>query len=605
MPDKLYDGKKPHDRLTTWDKVVSFFNPVQGIVRLRAREMEHQFSYGYNDDNWQRSSSGGLFAHASAETWRSNRDRLKAMWDARDLVQFEFVGGMIARIVLYTCGKLTSNSETGDSQVDEAYNTYWKGWCGDEPSEDGTTRCDITGRHRLLKLAQMGLAGFIVDGDFGYLEVSPEFSPTKEYCLQAIEADRIGSPLEQLVQEDYVGGVGLDVDTGRVQFYRLFKRSRTNQYTKIGEIAPQDFIHIHDPDRPDEYRGRTKLLRCLNLARDIREWSAAEMQAGKTQSQWAALIGIKDPFNHTAKEWTDKTPEGTPTQKAQWGQLLRMAEGEVFSMLAPPSRPTGAFMEFVQFSLRKLAVSLDLPFGFLWDLATLGGVTARIEVQQAQRKIEYWQEQILINKFLNRVRQKVIAQGIANEQLPPHPLWRKCSWHFGLSIQTDVGYEAEADIGMATTGIVPMAEIIAKYGHTPREVWRSNVSTINSAIEEGAAGGLPVETIARGLMPDVTAQKAAMVTGPVAPPEPGTIEAVGDKGVKQIIDLIKGVGEGKIDRDAAINTLEHSYGVERSIAEGMIPEEPSKAKLQMLNPKPAPAGAKVTTTKKKSTSKKK
>jgi hypothetical protein len=322
------------------------------------------------------------------------------------------------------------------------------------------------------------------------------------------------------------------------------------------------------------------------------------MLAGKTQNQWAALIGIKDPFNHTAKDWEDKTPEGTPMQKAEYGKLLRMAEGEVFSMLAPPARPSGAFMEFINFSLRKLSVSLDLPFGFLWDLATLGGVTARIEVQQAMRKIEYWQHQILVNKFLNRVRQKVIAQGIANQELPAHPLWRKCSWNFGVSIQTDVGYEAEADIAMATTGIIPMSEIITKHGHTPREVFRSNAATVNSAIEEGAAGQLPVEVIARGLMPDVTAQKAAMVTGPIAPPEPGTIEAVGDRGVKQIIDLIKGVGEGKIDRDAAINTLEHSYGIPTKIAEGMIPEEPTKAKLQMLNPKPAPAGAKVTTTKK-------
>jgi hypothetical protein len=43
------------------------------------------------------------------------------MWDARDLVQFEFLGGMIARIVLYTIGKLTSKSVTGVSQIDEMY----------------------------------------------------------------------------------------------------------------------------------------------------------------------------------------------------------------------------------------------------------------------------------------------------------------------------------------------------------------------------------------------------------------------------------------------------------------------------------------------------
>src|SRR6266853_675014 len=119
MADQLEDGKKPRERLTTWDRMVSFFNPVQGLVRLRAREMEHQFSYGYNDRKWHRSQSGGMFGHASSETWKSNRDRIQAMWDARDLCQFEFIGGMIARIVLYVCGKLTSKSITGVAQIDE------------------------------------------------------------------------------------------------------------------------------------------------------------------------------------------------------------------------------------------------------------------------------------------------------------------------------------------------------------------------------------------------------------------------------------------------------------------------------------------------------
>src|SRR6267142_350992 len=121
-------------------------------------------------------------------------------------------------------------------------------------------------------------------------------------------------------------------------------------------------------------------------------------------------------------------------------------------------------MDFTQMIIRKMAVSLDLPYGFLWDLATLGGVTARIEVQQALRRIEYWQNQVLVGKVLDRVRQKVIAQGIMLKQLPPHPAWRKCSWHFGLSIQTDVGYEMEADIAAVSAGILPISEITGKYG---------------------------------------------------------------------------------------------------------------------------------------------
>lgn len=600
---RLEDGKRPDQRLSTWDRVVGYFSPVQKIVRMKAREIEHQFSFGYNDNYERRSTSGGLFGHASAETWRSNRDRIKAMWDARDLAKFEFIGGMMARVALYTVGKVHSRSLTGDEQIDQMYDDYYHGWCGDEPNEDGSVKCDLSGRNRWLKMIQVGFLGFLIDGDHGWIEVDP--SITGEFCLQAVEADRIGSPLEQLVQENYVGGVGLDPETGRIGFYRIFQRSRTNQYKNPTEIPFGSFIHLHDPDRPDEYRGRTKLLRLLNDARDIREWIESEKIAGKTQSQWAALVGLKDPFNNTgATAWTDKTVDGTPTQRAEWGKILRMAEGEVFSMLAPPARPSGAFMEFIQVIIRKMSVSLDLPFGFLWDLATLGGVTARIEVQQALRRIEYWQ-QLLIHKVLNRVRQKVIARGIALGILPPHPLWRKAEWHFGLSIQTDVGYEMEADIAAVSAGLIPVSDVTGKYGKSPRQVFLSNATTANEAIQIGAETNVPVEVFARMLYPDITEQKAAMVTGPVPPPKPGTFEAIGDKGVKQLVEILKAVGDGKLDPDSAKNTLKKVFGIPENIADQMIPE-PDLSIIKALHPKPAapggngsrPAGAKVKTTKK-------
>jgi len=603
---KLEDGKRPDQRLTTWDKVIGFFDPVQKLVRMKARTIEHQFSYGYNDNPERRSGSGGLFAQASAETWRSNRDRLKAMWDARDLVKFEFIGGMMARIALYVCGKIHSRSLTGDEQIDDAYDSFYHGWCGDEPNDDGSVRCDLSGRSRWLKMVQMGFMGFLIDGDHGWIEIAPELSPTGEFCVQAVEADRIGSPLEQLVQENYVGGVGLDPETGRIQFYRIFQRTRTNQYLKPEEIEFGSFIHLHDPERPDEYRGRTKLLRLLNDARDIREWIESEKIAGKTQSQWAALIGIKDPFaNQGATAWKDKTADGTPTQPAEWGKIMRMAEGEVFNMLAPPARPSGAFMEFVQILIRKMAVSLDLPFGFLWDLATLGGVTARIEVQQALRRIEYWQ-QLLEHKVLNRIRQKVIAQGIALGVLPPHPLWRKCEWHFGLSIQTDVGYEMDADIAAVSAGLIPVSDITGKYGKSPREVFLSNATTANEAIQIGAETDVPVEVFARMLYPDITTQKAAMVTGPVPPPKPGTIEAIGDKGVKQLVDILKAVGDGKLDPDSAKNTLKKVFGIPEAMAEQMVPE-PDLGIIKALHPKPAAPGngSRPSGAKSKSVSKKK
>jgi hypothetical protein len=77
-----------------------------------------------------------------------------------------------------------------------------------------------------------------------------------------------------------------------------------------------------------------------------------------------------------------------------------------------------------------------------------------------------------------------------------------------------------------------------------------------------------------------------MVTGPVPPPEPGTIEALGDKGVKQLVDLLKAVGDGKIDADAAEQTLINTFGIPPEMAKKMVPE-PDLAVIKALHPKPA------------------
>jgi capsid protein len=368
--------------------------------------------------------------------------------------------------------------------------------------------------------------------------------------------------------------VKIDPTSGRVLYYRTYRRTRTGQYVDQQEIPPAAFIHLTDPVRSDEYRGTSKLLPVLNDLRDIRETFEAEKMAIKTQASYAAMVSTRDPYNNTGPgAWTGTTAEGTPSQDAIWGKILKMAEGENFSMLTPSARPSGAFMAFFQILVRKMATALGFSYGLLWDLSALGGVSQRIEVQADLRRIQYIQENILI-KALNRIRRKVIAQGIALQAIPPHPLWRKdANWNFGPYITADLGYEMEADIQGITAGIVPVASVVAKYGTTTTEVFSANADAANDALGVGATKGLPVETFARGLYPQITAEKAAFDTPtPLPAPPPLSIQAIGDKGLKILVEIQEQVGEGKIDRESAIETLLRAFpGTSRSDAEKIIP----------------------------------
>lgn len=575
------DDVKPAQRMNVIDRAITFFSPNYGVRAMVARNQLHTF--GYNDEPLRRGRGQSLVASGS-ESWVSQRDRLKAMADARDAARFDWIGGVLGKVVLYVCGKLHCKSTTGDETIDEAYDDYFHGWCGDERDDAGRSRCDVSGRHRFLKQVQMALLAFLVDGDHGFIEVEPQIDSvtgiaTREFSLQNIEADRIGSPNDSTTDENYIGGVVLNPEYGTVDSYRIFNRARSGQYVNPRDIRADAFIHVFDPDRSDEYRGRTKLLRLLNDLRDIRETIEAEKVAGKTQSQFAAMFTGKDPFKGTGPDaWSGKTPAGTPTQDAIWGKILKMGEGEGVSMMAPASRPTSAAMQLWQMLIRKMSISLNLPYGFLWDLASLGGVTARIEVQGALRQIQYWQNNILEGVILNRVRQKVLAQGIAQNLLPGHPNWKKCEWHFGPWITTDAGYEMQNDIAGVQTGIIPITDITGKYGYTPREVFVSNASAANTALSVGAEAELPVEVFAKALWPDITTQKAAyLAPTPLPPPPPGSLEAIGEKGVAQLLDLIEKVGDGTVDRESGIETAMRVFSLTRSQAEKLIPDEPSEA----------------------------
>lgn len=515
------------------------------------------------------------------------------MWDARDQARFAWIGGVIGRLTLYVAGRLHCKSDTGDPSLDGMYDEYFHNWCGDERGEDGSVRCDITGRNRFLKLVQMAFMEFIISGDCGFIEIAPQFSPTAqadqmgnwvpgtgEYCIQSIESDRIGSPIEALVNEGYIGGITIDPKTGRAISYRIFRRTRTNQYVDQQEVEPMNFIHVFDPERSDEYRGQTKLLRCLNELRDIREWCDAEMQAGKIQAQYAAMVGTKDPFNNNGPmAWSGKTDAGTPSQMAEWGKILKMSEGESFNMMSPSPRPSGAFMSYIETKIRMAAHSLGLSFGMVWDLATLGGVSQRLEVQADLRKVQYWQT-MLENLVLNRVRNKVIAQGIAQQVLPPTPGWKRCGWNFGPYLTADLGYEMEADVQALSHGIGDVDATISKHtGMSAGELFDKNARIAGRALLAGQNAQLPVEAFAAGQYPQITNQKAAFDSPPSPPPPPLSAQAIGDKALKDVLDLQIAVGDGKIDRDSAINTMVFKYGIPRAMAEKVIPDEPAEEDL--------------------------
>jgi lambda family phage portal protein len=559
------------------DRAVSFFDPEAGVSRAMARERLKAFGYDAAQPGTNRGGSGGRQKNSSSETWRMQRDRLVLLWDARDVVRnFSILRGIISRIVQYTADTVQYVSQTGDEEIDSMYQDYFHVWC---------EQADITGRHRLGALVWMAMWSLLVDGDHGWHLVQIEEGGKQQLRIQSIEADRIGDPNNPMNpgNNNDIGGIVVD-DLGRPVSYRIFKRERrTALYSFEKEIPADQFIHIFDPMRVDQYRGVTALSTVIAPARDLYEVYHFEKLAAKWQVGHAGFIKVTDPTRRDGgiSAWNgtkDNRPDSPGTMAMEAGKIQRLSQGEDIQFAPGTNRPSGAFMALVQVMVREIASGLNMPYGFLYDMTAFSGHTGRIEIAQAMRSIRRYQK-LLSEKALDPLRDRVIGLGISLGDLPAHPKWRSGRWGFGRSLTGDYGHDTSANLQLLSAGLVTATDLIAETGQSFEEVVRRSASEVAYLQRVATETGVPIELINQRL-PGPTQALAAMAEPP-QPPPPGLVPQGLD--VKPLLELLKNVGEGILDRESAIINLMNLYGVERNAAEKMIPDGPKEKSLTTEN----------------------
>ena len=548
------------------ERTIATFAPERAVRRAHAREVMHHFGYDGARPSRLRNGTGVSGKDGgSAETLRLSRDRVNLMREARDMERnFGLIAGILDRIATYVTHRLQYQARTGDPDINTQYEAYFHDWCG---------VADVTGRHRFRTLLELALRGMIRDGDFGFNLVKSGGS----LRLQSIEADRLGSAKEtgRSADANYLNGVLIN-DLGQPTHYRIFKRHpKLDRYTFEADLPAEQFIHLFRPTRVDQYRGVSALASALPHARDLYELYGLAKQRAKFASMWSGFIRSRDPVGGGAGQW-DTNTDGAATKPnnltAAAGKVARLREDE--DIVFPPamSEPSGAFMALAETLIREIAAGVDLPYGFVYDMSALGGVSSRIVTRQAQRKIEHWQT-LLEDQVCNRVRDQVLANGIARGDIPAHKAWRTGVWGWGAHITADVGHETSARISELQYGLNTMTSALAERGEDFEEVMQARAREVTRLQTIAAEQNVPIELILDS-KPNATALLAAMNTPAEkeAKPLPGLIGKYGERGVKPLLDVLEQVGSGVIDRESGIQTLVDLYGLTLEQAQKIVPE---------------------------------
>lgn len=492
------------------ERVIALASPREAAKRQFERRI---FEFGYDAANpgRARQSKGTALFNAASENMSNNRDRVKMMWEVRDLVQnYSFIKSILLKEAMYVCGKIQYQANTGDPQVDTVIEDYWQNW---------TENCDITGRHVFRQLIQMCHVAMRRDGDFGFILAAQG----PELKLQCVEADRIGNPnMAGTSEQNYFGGIKVN-ELGQIVSYRIFTRNIHGQYSDPTEVPPDSFVHYFDPLRSDQYRGITAFDTTIPHARDLYELLQMEKLAVKWASAQTGIITKQDPSMPDWKQGDATTNRNTPVEAIEAGKLHRLLPGENVTPFPAPNRPSATFNGFIQVLVREMANGLNLPYSFVWDLSVLGGATARLETAQTQRAFARHQN-LLIEQVLNRIKNAVLTRAIAFKIIPAVPTYKQGKWQFPAHITADVGYQTQADLSLLQSGLKTRSDIYGEMGLDFEDQARILAREIQFYQRLAAETGVPIELLtqtlpnASFLLAQMQQAQAATTAGRVAPP---------------------------------------------------------------------------------------
>lgn len=543
-------------------QAIAFISPQAAMSRMISQAKLRNFG---RFDSALDSTKRGISRNVSgAEDTAGTTERYKLIRAARDLADnFPPIRSLLLKFATYVAGRLNYQARTGDRDLDMKIERYWRNWCA---------KCDFLRRHDFVTLLQLAVMAVLRDGDCGFVIVRDQ----GELRLQSVESDRIGSPYNRLIDSDnYIGGIVLD-DYGRPDQYELYVRTISNQYIDPTRIPAAEFIHLFDPTRLDEYRGRSAFATALNAARDLQEALKAEIQAIKFASYQTGIImsetGAAEASDYFASSQQNDFGQRAKLESVDPGTMNYLSPGEKMEMFEN-SRPTGAFGEFVRLVQSHICMSVGLPYGFSFD-ADKSGPMARMEAEMADRTFARWRR-LLEMQFLDRIKNIVLLDAASRGLIPDNEYLLDGRWGWPRKASIDYGREARADIDLWKAGLKTAAQIYSEGGEDYEEALRARAKeaamirdlSIELQLEPGR-----ISDSASGTLRDTVVEEGKKIEAPL-------IESIGIGGTDALAAILASMGRGELSPEQVAIILKTVFGMDDAAAQEIIDAQPSKEQV--------------------------
>jgi len=471
---------------------------MANAVRMRTRDAMYERAHAdamsvptarmYVDDTFR----GRFFAGANpglmrpypeqlntTEDFKQAYERIVLIRAARQMEEdFPFFDGILSDYVTYVIGDLQYLPETGNPEADKVIRDYL---------DLQFATCDIQQTRDLKKLSDIAVRTYLRDGECGMIPYETEMG----IKIKSISADLIGNPLigANIGPNNY-NGIIVDGSSGAPIFYDRYRRlPKLNCYVFAERIEANNFFHIFDPFRFEQWHGVTAFKNAIEHAFDIYQivqFSKMNIKYRSSQLPWIKNEQGKPRGGmFTAQPPDSSTGAATPYTINTQGTSMTFLKLNEGIMEFPNDFPNQQFLPMISELKRDCALGAKLPAEFCYRSEN-GGVIQRFYVSKARATFEE-AKRLMRTQFLNPYKGREIQHGIDTGRLDLRAFGTlsqdmarfKGRWQMGRSISVDYGKESDADIKLIDAGLTSPDNYCAEAG--------TDIRTIRAQLKEHAA----------------------------------------------------------------------------------------------------------------------
>lgn len=359
-------------------------------------------------------------------------------------------------------------------------------------------RADAAGRLHFYELQALAKRQELECGEFLACFVSPRGRDRHQLALQLYEPENLSAwrVTDQAPGTDIWQGIEYDARTGEPVAYHFQTVFGWQQRLETWREPAANVLHGFQPLSPGQMRGVSPFAPAILLARDMGEYTGAEIDAAKLAAKWLGFVKSPDPaLSQAVRGLGNGAGRRDDLEEVENAIVEYLNEGEDVTFAPGSQRPGDAFERFARFALRMVAITVDLPYEILsGDYAGINYSTSKASRNDAAMllapqifRLEHHFSRPVYHRWLDT---EALTQDYLKGYWQDPERFRRAMWIPAGMPSVDPLRDGKAAIDAVAAGLASPQMVILGQGHDPEEIVEQRASWVQLC----AANGLDATT---------------------------------------------------------------------------------------------------------------